>query len=73
VASSEKRREWTHQDALDAKDSGSYASSLSRSLALVLEEFYGTLRCVGVSAATGAGLTQLLEVRLRVWGGPGSV
>lgn len=40
--------------ALDAD--GSYSASLSRSLSLVLEEFYENLEAVGVSAVTGEGI-----------------
>jgi putative protein kinase ArgK-like GTPase of G3E family len=40
--------------ALDAD--GSYSASLSRSLSLVLEEFYENLQAVGVSAVTGEGI-----------------
>jgi len=42
--------------ALEADSS--YASTLSRSMSLVLEEFYKNLRTVGVSAITGAGMDQ---------------
>eukprot|EP00753_Platysulcus_tardus_P013742 PLAT3844.2.p1 GENE.PLAT3844.2~~PLAT3844.2.p1 ORF type:complete len:430 (+),score=196.54 PLAT3844.2:23-1291(+) len=44
------------QDALDADRSESYMSNLTRSMSLVLDEFYSKLRAVGVSAATGAGM-----------------
>jgi len=37
----------------------SYLSSLSRSLSLVLEEFYKTIEACGVSAATGKGFDKL--------------
>jgi hypothetical protein len=45
--------------ALDAD--ATYAASLSRSMSLVLEEFYETLRAVGVSAVTGEGMGEFLE------------
>lgn len=47
------------QEALDQMTDESYMSSLTRSLSLVLDEFYGTMRHVGVSAATGEGIEQL--------------
>ena len=42
---------------------GTYAGSLSRSLAMVLDEFYANLRTVGVSAVTGEGMDDLFKVR----------
>lgn len=45
--------------ALDAD--ASYAATLSRSLSLVLEEFYENLHSVGVSAMTGEGIDDFLE------------
>lgn len=41
----------------------SYAATLSRSLSLVLEEFYDGMRCVGLSALTGEGMDELFKVR----------
>ncbi|KAH7435305.1 hypothetical protein KP509_06G059000 [Ceratopteris richardii] len=47
------------QAAVDGEKS--YSSNLSRSLCLVLDEFYRNLRTVGVSAITGSGLNQFFE------------
>jgi translation initiation factor IF-2 len=51
------------QEALDAEGakSESYANSLTRSMSLALDEFYNTLRAVGVSAATGEGMDEFFE------------
>lgn len=62
-------REWmsdldTFQDAVAADSS--YASSLSRSLSLVLDAFYKHLRTVDVSAVSGLNMDKLLEVCLRI-------
>uniref|UniRef100_M4C5B9 GPN-loop GTPase n=1 Tax=Hyaloperonospora arabidopsidis (strain Emoy2) TaxID=559515 RepID=M4C5B9_HYAAE len=46
------------QKALDDVQDDSYMGSLSRSLSLVLEEFYNNLTSVGVSAATGEGMPE---------------
>mmetsp|Transcript_15086 Transcript_15086/g.17725 ORF Transcript_15086/g.17725 Transcript_15086/m.17725 type:complete len:395 (-) Transcript_15086:1891-3075(-) len=49
------------QDALLAERSESYMSSLTRSMSLVLDEFYANLRSVGVSAASGNGMDKLFS------------
>ena len=46
--------------ALEADSS--YASTLSRSLSLVLDEFYAGMKHVGVSALTGEGIDDLFKV-----------
>ena len=39
----------------------SYMSSLTRSMSLVLDEFYQNLRTVGVSSMTGAGFDEFMK------------
>ncbi|XP_078261860.1 GPN-loop GTPase 1 [Rhinoraja longicauda] len=46
------------QDALNQESS--FASNLTRSMSLVLDEFYSTLRVVGVSAMEGTGMDDFL-------------
>jgi hypothetical protein len=53
----------TYLRALEAD--GTYAATLSRSLSLVLDEFYQSMRSVGVSAVTGEGMDAFFEVRLQ--------
>eukprot|EP00398_MALV-I-01_sp_L67-1_P000055 gene55-43_t len=43
------------------QNESTYISSLSRSMSLVMEEFYGTLRTAAVSAATGDGFDDFLS------------
>ena len=47
------------QTQFSAEDS--YISNLSRSLSLVLDDFYTDLRAVGFSSVTGEGLDELLK------------
>lgn len=49
----------TFQDALDG-DKEEYLTSLNRSLSLVMDEFYRTIKSVGVSALTGEGMEGLI-------------
>jgi len=72
VASGEVCMEWMSdyekfQEAMDdftssASDGGGYYASLTRSLSLVLDEFYQTLHKVAVSAATGDGIEDFWNV-----------
>jgi GTPase SAR1 family protein len=69
VTSHEFAMEWMNdyeafQAALDqhqGDESQAYLTGLTRSMSLVLDEFYNTLRAVGVSAATGDGMDEFFE------------
>jgi len=45
-----------YQNALEVENSEDYMNSLNRSLSLAMDEFYGTIKATGVSAATGEGV-----------------
>lgn len=62
VTSHEFATTWMNDfDAFSAalKSDDSYMSSLTRSMSLVLDEFYATIRTVGVSAISGEGMPDL--------------
>jgi translation initiation factor IF-2 len=64
VVSCEFAKEWmqdfdTFHEAMT--DETSFIATLSRSMSVVLEEFYQNLRAVGVSALTGEGIDELFE------------
>ncbi len=56
-------------DQLDSNLSkvDTYLSSLSRSLSLVLEEYYKNVEACGVSAKTGKGFEHMIQVKIPKW------
>ena len=67
IVSADYTHQWmTDSDAFTAAlaaspQAASYSATLTRSMALVLDEFYATLTHVGVSAVTGEGMDGLFE------------
>jgi len=65
IVAHEFAREWMtnfeafQEAAQTSPGSDTYMGSLTQSMGLVLEEFYRSLQCVGVSAATGQGFDTL--------------
>ncbi|KNH06064.1 hypothetical protein XU18_3001 [Perkinsela sp. CCAP 1560/4] len=57
--------EWMHDPKTFEEDmmkhSDSYASTLNRSLSVMLSEFYEAMRCLSISSGTGDGLDELFE------------
>lgn len=53
-------QDYTAFDAALNADETSYNVNLARSMSLVLDEFYETIRTVGVSSATGEGFDDFL-------------
>ena len=45
----------------ERSESGSYMTTFTKSLSLMLDEFYQNIKSVGVSAATGAGMDEFFE------------
>eukprot|EP00768_Dysnectes_brevis_P002184 gnl/Dysnectes_brevis/1696_a1928_2435.p1 GENE.gnl/Dysnectes_brevis/1696_a1928_2435~~gnl/Dysnectes_brevis/1696_a1928_2435.p1 ORF type:complete len:346 (+),score=54.43 gnl/Dysnectes_brevis/1696_a1928_2435:26-1063(+) len=66
AADADKIATWMHdyeelRAAFEVCDTGSYHETMSDSLALMLEEFYGSFKPVRTSAITGAGMAELVE------------
>ena len=64
IGDSKKVMSWLEnfEEMLKAIDKdNSYLSSLSRSLCLVLDEFYRNLNCVAVSSISGAGFDDFFK------------
>jgi len=53
-------QDFTAFDAALSADETSYNVNLARSMSLVLDEFYESIRTVGVSSATGIGFDEFI-------------